>query len=590
MNWIRSAIPVYVLTSTIIFAQQNSPADESYPEHPDSLQKEHVPQGRVLQSSFANSKIFPGTSRDYWVYIPDQYDSSSPAALMVFQDGGGYARRNRGFRVPNVFDNLIHAGEMPVTVALCINPGVVKPSTDSVQARLNRSFEYDSMDDRYARFLIEEMIPLVVQKYDLKLSDDPDDRGICGSSSGGICAFNVAWHRPDTFRRVFTTIGTYVGLRGGESYSTLVRKTEPKPLRIFLQDGSNDLNTYGGDWWLANQAMLRSLQWAGYEVHHEFGEGPHSGKHGIAIFPDVMRWLWKDHGKVRVSTHLDRSKSEATTFLVDGEDWEVVSHGHQWAEGLAVTDDGTLYFTDVHASELYKVSPGGDVSLVVTDTGRANGLALGIDGKLYGASGGAQQIRAWDLETMEMEVVSAGTFANDIVVRHDGTIYYTDPREGKIWVLDKQTRQRRAAASLPSCNGIGLNVDQTQLFVADFSGRFIYSYIIAGDGSLTHGQPYFHMEVPTNDPPGRLDGLCSTADGWLVATSQLGVQICDQLGRSHLIMPIPPGSQRPCYVTFGGTNNQTLYVANVDKVLKRKTQMVGAKPWQKPVKSPRPPL
>ncbi len=431
---------------------------------------------------------------------------------------------------------------------------------------------------------------MIERVHHLNFSNDPNDRGVCGSSSGGICAFNVAWHRPDVFRRVFTTVGTYVGLRGGHELSTLIRKAEPKPLRIYLQDGSNDNNIYGGDWWMANQAMLRSLEFCGYEVEHAWGTGAHSGKHGAAIFPDVMRWLWKDHGKVPVSTHLEKSKSEATKFLIEGADWELVSSGHQWAEGLAIADDGTLYFTDVPASKLYRLTPDGKQSLIVEDTGAANGIALGPDGKLYGASSRAKQIRAWDLKTLQMEVVAEGTNSNDLVVRHDGTIYYTDPAAGKIWMIDGKTRERREVDNFRDCNGIALSADQTQLFVAHFPGRFIYAFSIADDGSLENKQPYFHMDIPTNDPSGHLDGMCVSTDGWLVSATEVGVQICDQPGRVHLVMPLPYGSKRPCYARFGGLDNKTLYVANVDKIWKRKTQLVGAKPYAPPVKPPKPQL
>lgn len=590
MKQLLCLLSLFLASSFVDTACAQRRSEENYPVHPDSLQKSGVPEGRMLQGKFDRSTLYPGTVRDYWVYVPKQYDASKPAALMVFQDGGGYARRSGGVNVPNVFDNLIHSGEMPVTIGVFVNPGVIPPKNEDSQARFNRSFEYDSIDDRYARFLIDEFLPFVQAEHQLTFSTDPNDRGICGSSSGGICAFNVAWQRPDVFRRVFTTVGTYVGLRGGHELSTMVRKTEPKPLRIFLQDGSNDNNIYGGDWWMANQALLRSLEFCGYEVDHAWGEGGHNGKQGAAIFPDVMRWLWKGHGQVPVTTHPDRSRSEANKFLPEDSQWEVVSSGHQWAEGLAIAEDGTLYFTDVPASKLYKLAPDGQQTLLVEDTGQANGIAFGPDGRLYGAASKAKQIRAWDLKTLDMEVIAEGTHSNDIVVRHDGTIYYTDPAGAKIWMIDGKTRQRRAVDDFRDCNGITLSADQTQLFVAHFSGRFVYAYTIADDGSLENKQPYFHLEVPANEPAGHLDGMCSTRDGWLVCTTEAGVQICDQPGRVHLIMPLPYGSRRPCYARFGGPDNQTLYVANVDKILKRQTKLVGAKAYEKPVKPPKPQL
>jgi sugar lactone lactonase YvrE/enterochelin esterase-like enzyme len=589
----RWSVPLVALVCGCFAASQSVAQNrntESYAVHPDSLQKPDVPEGQIVQGVFQESVLYPGTVRDYWVYIPKQYDSSKPAALMVFQDGAGYVKRNGGINVPNVFDNLIQRGEMPVTIGLFISPGVVPAQNEQSQPRFNRSFEYDSVDDRYSRFLIDEMIPWVTAKHGLKLSPSPDDRAIAGSSSGGICAFNVAWQRPDVFRRVFTTVGTYVGLRGGHEFSTWIRKAEPKPIRVFLQDGSNDNNIYGGDWWMANQAMLRSLEFSGYEVAHEWGEGGHNGKHGAAIFPDAMRWLWKDHGKVPVSTHPDRSKNEANRFLAPGSEWELVSQGHQWAEGLAILKDGTLLFTDVPASKMYKKTPDGKETLVVDDTGGANGIALGPDGRLYGAASKAKQIRAWDVNTFAMEVIAEGTQSNDIVVRHDGTIYYTDPAAGKIWMVHGKKRERKEVDQFRDCNGITLSADQSQLFVAHFPSRFVYAYTIAEDGRLENKQPYFHLEIPTNQPVGHLDGMCVSTDGWLVCATEAGVQICDQPGRVHLIMSLPYGCKRPCYVRFGGPDNQTLYVANVDKIWKRKTQLTGASPHEAPVKPPKPQL
>ncbi len=302
---------LFGLASSIATAQQKKRETESYPVHPDSKKKPNVPAGEIFEGEFNDSTVFPGTRRHYWVYIPKQYSADKPAALMVFQDGRNYAKRDGGFNVPNVFDNLIHSGEMPTTIGLFVEPGVVPAPHDQAQDRFNRSFEYDSMDDRFAAFLIDEMIPYAVKQHSLNLSSNPDDRAICGSSSGGIAALNAAWQRPDAFRRVFTTVGTYVGLRGAHEFSTLIRKFEPKPLRVFLQDGSNDNNIYGGDWWMANQSMLRSLEFAGYEVNHVWGEGFHSGKHGASIFP--MRCV--GYGRITVKCRYRRISTSARTTL-----------------------------------------------------------------------------------------------------------------------------------------------------------------------------------------------------------------------------------------------------------------------------------
>jgi len=223
-------------------------AADDYALGPDSQVQPGVPHGTLTKASWT-SKIFPGTVRDYWVYVPAQYAAAKPACVMVFQDGAGYASTNGSWRVPVVFDNLIHRKEMPVTIGVFINPGVVPAPSTNALARYNRSFEYDGLGDQYARFLLEEILPEVAKDYNL--STNGNDRAIGGASSGAICAFTAAWERPDQFSRVFSTIGTYVGLRGGNDYPTLIRKTEPKPVRVFLQDGSGDLNIYGGNWWLS---------------------------------------------------------------------------------------------------------------------------------------------------------------------------------------------------------------------------------------------------------------------------------------------------------------------------------------------------
>ena len=268
-----------------------APQDDQYVLGPDSQRKPGVPKGKVTQHLWNASKIYPGTTRDWWVYVPAQYDGSKPANLMVFCDGGGFVKEDGQFRVPVVFDNLIATGEMPVTVGVFINPGVFGEAPKGQKPRSNRSFEYDSLGDLYARFLLEEILPEVAKN--VKLTDDPEGRGICGNSSGGICAFTVAWERPDSFRKVVSHIGSFTNIRGGHVYPAQVRKVEKKPLRVFLQEGKNDLDNQFGNWPLANQDMAASLQFAGYDFKLVMGEGTHNGKHGAAIFPDTMRWLWR---------------------------------------------------------------------------------------------------------------------------------------------------------------------------------------------------------------------------------------------------------------------------------------------------------
>ncbi len=292
-------------------------AADDYKVGPDASPQPGVPQGKVTKHAW-QSKIFPDTTRDFWIYVPAQYDGTKPAALMVFQDGEGCVNPNGTIRVPVVFDNLIHRKEMPVTIGIFINPGGLKnANNEKARQRGNRSFEYDTLSDRYARFLLEEILPEVGKSY--KLTTDPEGRAIQGNSSGGICAFTVAWERPNEFRKVVSYIGSFTSIAyrpasggqpmqpGGDLYPSLIRKTPIKPLKIFLQDGANDLDNSHGNWFLANQQMLSALLWANknadannvagprYQVKHEWGDGAHNGKHGGAIFPDVIRWLWKDY-------------------------------------------------------------------------------------------------------------------------------------------------------------------------------------------------------------------------------------------------------------------------------------------------------
>jgi enterochelin esterase family protein len=262
---------------------------EYFPPHPESLEQAGVPKGKVTKHT-QTSSVFPGTTRDYWVYVPAQYDGSKPAAVMVVQDGESYLNQAK---TATVFDNLIHKGDMPVTVGIFINPGRHEGG------RSNRSFEYDTLSDQYARFLRDEILPEVGKT--VKLTDDPERRALCGISSGGICAFTAAWEMPDLFRKVLSHVGSFVNIAsgptrraGGHNYPALIRKTENKPLRIYLQDGSNDLDNEHGNWPLANQEMAASLRYKGYDYRFDFGQGFHSMRHGAAVLPDSLRWLWRD--------------------------------------------------------------------------------------------------------------------------------------------------------------------------------------------------------------------------------------------------------------------------------------------------------
>jgi enterochelin esterase-like enzyme len=261
---------------------------------PDHEERADVPHGTVTAMPAWESQVFEGTTRDWWVYVPAQYKPGQPAAVMVFQDGHDYVNVKGHWRVPIVFDNLIARGEMPPTIAIFLNPGhdKTREKPEGAWKNSNRSIEYDSLGDRYARFLVEEILPEVSKQW--KLTDDPEQRAICGASSGGICSFTVAWERPDQFRKVLSTIGSFTNIRGGNAYPSLIRKTEHKPLRVFLADTSGDIDNQFGSWPIANQQMAAALRYMKYDVRFDFAEGyGHNSNHGGSLFPEALKWLWR---------------------------------------------------------------------------------------------------------------------------------------------------------------------------------------------------------------------------------------------------------------------------------------------------------
>ena len=268
-----------------------SAQDSLYKLGPDSKRKEGVPKGAVSKYEW-QSKLY-NNFREYWVYVPAQYDSTKPVALMVFQDGHSYLNDSGDFRVPVVYDNLIYQKRLPVTICLFVNPGHNTKDYPENRFRVsNRADEYDVLNDKYATMLIEEIIPELKKKYNI--SHDPKMHGIGGLSSGAICAFTAAWERTDYFQKVLSHIGSYTNIRGGHSYPFIIRNHKKKDIKIFMQDGTNDLNNEFGDWWLANLQMESALKFKGYDLKFEKGLGTHSGKHGGAILSESLMWLWSD--------------------------------------------------------------------------------------------------------------------------------------------------------------------------------------------------------------------------------------------------------------------------------------------------------
>lgn len=294
-------------------------AQDVYKLGPNSEVYETIPKGVVTKHSWESS-VFPNTIRDYYIYVPAQYDESKPAALMIFQDGHAYVDNEGNFRVPTVFDNLIAQGKMPVTIGLFINPGHDKntPIPENLGRTSNRSLEYDDVTSTYSDFLLNEMIPELKKSYNI--SEDPKMRAIAGLSSGAICAFGAAWFHPEAFHKVLSHFGSFTDIRGGHNYPPMIRKTDKKDIKIFMQDGSNDLNNQYGNWWLANLQMESALKFKNYEYEFVGGTGGHTGDHAGSILPESLEWLWSDVVPERVASQVYSFPSGKTdTQLMKGE-------------------------------------------------------------------------------------------------------------------------------------------------------------------------------------------------------------------------------------------------------------------------------
>ena len=283
---------IFIGVAYPVFAQEDNKHEFVVEYGEDSERQSNVPRGEVTKYQW-KSQIFAGTTRDYWIYVPAQYDSQSPAALMIFQDGKVYLNEYGWFRVPIVLDNLIYKRKVPVIIGVFINPGHKNgtPPTNIFYSD-NRSYEYTTLSDEYSRFLIEEIIPQISKKY--RLADNPKMRAVCGISFGGICSFTVAWQRPDYFHKVISHVGGFNNIRGDHVYQTLIRKGAKRDIKVFLQSGADDVGLRYGNRWLSNLQMESALKFRGYEYKFVGGKGGHNGEHGGTILPETLEWLWSE--------------------------------------------------------------------------------------------------------------------------------------------------------------------------------------------------------------------------------------------------------------------------------------------------------
>jgi enterochelin esterase-like enzyme len=536
---------------------------DDYQPGPDSKPQEGVPEGKLFAFEMTDSNIFPGTRRMITVYVPAQYRAEKPACVYVGLDGLGFA-------APIVFDNLIHKGEMPVTIAVGVSFGAVLSRNGFENPRFNRSFEFDGLNDSLARCLVEEIFPEVEKRetpdgLPIKLSRDPNDRCAGGGSTGGIGAFTLAWERPDQFRRVFSAIGTFVGMRGGDRYPVLVRKTEPKPIRVFQQDGENDQWLGGpevGDWWMSNQTLDRALEFAGYEHWHVWGTGPHSAAHATAIFPDAMRYLWKDWPKP-IEAQTARTQNVVLTAILDPDSrWEEVSDAGEACEQLAVNPQGDVFFYDGQLQRARKLDAEGKLS---------DGPALPA-GQAFGfaADGSPATVSAFK--------------ASGIWVTHRGDIYATEADAGKVWLVRPDGEQELLDEDLKQPTGIALSPDGLWLAVMERASPRGFSYRVKEDGTVNMKQRFYWAHAPAWADGSGAGGACMDRDGRLYVATSMGVQVFDRNGRARGILP--PVAGQATSICFGGANFKTLFVVSGGKLYRRQMKAVGAPSFLAPIKLP----
>lgn len=576
----RNPLLLAALVAVGIVPATPASAQKEYELQPDSFVRPGIPQGKVEHFVLKGSKVFPGTERDVWYYVPAGHDPNKPLALMVFQDGGGYADRNGGFRVPAVFDNLISQGAMPATLGIMINPGVV-PATDgkSQLPRYNRSVEYDGFDGKYAAFLIQEVIPEVLRRSGVKISSDPANHAISGASSGGIAAFTAAWHRPDYFGKVLGFISSFTDLRGGHGYPTLIRKTERKPVRIFLQEGVNDQDIYSGSWPIGNEDVVAALRFAGYDMRYVTGPGGHDGRQGTAVLPEALRWLWRTGALETTGTR----QPIASVVLRENEGWRAVE-GAGTVDALATLADGTLV-----------VAGGGEVrklggAVLATGLGRVSALAAGPGGAVFAATPDRKQVVRIAPDGT-VKAIAKGVRAASLAVRHTGTVYLLEEGTGRIHRVNANGKRTAVGGVLPGAKGICLVPDQGLLLVAPdpSHGKYGMSWRVAADETLADGQHYHDVAAPYGEPGTASAGMAVDANGWLYVASAIGIQMLDQAGRVNGIV-LSPAPGTPGAIAFAGVERDLLYAAVDGALHVRRTKVRGVTTADGPVKPPPPRL
>jgi len=531
-----------------------------------------VLKGVMTEYTFIQSKIYPGTTRKYWVYVPQQYNPAKPACVYIGQDGPRP-------QFIETFDRLIASHQMPVTIGIFVSPGLLAAPSAKEIPRQNRSFEYNSLGDDYARFLLEELLPTIVREQKLNLSNDPNDRGIGGGSSGASAAFTAAWERPDAFRRVFSVSGAFPFSRGN-CQSVWVRKYEAKPLRIFLYAGKNDMYNTSGDLWMDNERLANALAFAGYDFKYQFGEGKHMANY-IEVFPEAMTWLWRDWPAPVLS---GSNPPRVNDIVLPNEPWRMVGEGYQNVRAMTVSPQGEVFFADTPANKMYKVGADGKVSPFLSGAGQVCGLTTGSDGRIFGISETTGNLSAFGANG-KLQTLASGIRGHSLVATRHGGFYVTVPgpfgaAESKIWYVNPTGEKKLADTGLKGATGTAISTDDWLLYVADGRSHWVYSYQVNPDGSLTNREHFHWLHVPDNADDSGVEGVAVSSNGILYAATRMGIQTADTQGHNQCILPLPSG--RVTALAFGEPNFDVLYAACGDKVYARKVQVKGVHAFQPP--------
>ena len=527
----------------------NAIAQQAYnvrsPYDPATQKMAEELQGEVMKFTLSDSQLYPGTQREILVYVPQQYDGTKPACLLVCMDGILYD-------ATTVMDNLIASGEMPVTIGVFVNPGVVYDEDGEV-VRYNRCKEFDSTDDTFSNFVENEVLTKVEGMKTpsgkvVLLSKDANDRAITGASSGGIAAFSVAWNRPDLYSRVYTTVGTFVAMRGGNNYSNIVRKTEPKPLRIYMQDGWYDVwNPIFGEWFEHNLLMESAFNFAGYEIFHKWDRGNHSIKYGTMAFPDAMRWLWKGYpAKVQKGWS---NNGMLQDILLENEDWrEVLLPATVEGELFAAQDTSAVYASHAY---IYKVSAAGGVEQV-------------------GSLKSGERLMGEQLIAKGNSLYKNGVKVADGL---SGLKAVQALADGKYLALCNAKSKGNVLTVNVGCRALAVAPDYRFCVTGEENTHHLISTVIDKTGKMLYSEPFYYLHDLSNSTLNPSGSMAFDTKGNLYVATEIGVQVADHNGRVRAILSLPAG--RVHSLAFSGNY---LFVRCGEKVFVRKMKAEGHLP------------